>query len=414
MSVPLSPPPGPPPALPPKSANLCDTLVTDKTNRPLSQAAVDKPAAGQSFVDPQFGTTIRRVSDAKAIGKSYVKTMYSTQPAWNADESLLLLLSSGYEHVLYDGKTYQFIRNISNEINPSDGEEVMWDNDDPQVLYYAERAAREFYKYNVVTKLKTRLHDFKTAPALCTDDLTLGSDPMFGSWTGGKTGLTCGTKNWVYDYRSDTVYNVVNERTQANNPQTAYIVAPSGQRVFLSYLDNEAQVRDLDGKLLRKIPGIVSQEHASLGRYANGDDAFFGVQFDANPGLIVGADLNTGQVKVHVGPATGWPYPPTGSHVSALSTSNPGWVVASSVGQLQAGKLGQSVLENELVLTNVDSGATCRIGHHRSAAGEGPNGYFAEPHPVISPTGTRVMFSSDWFGTGGADAYVVELPAYKP
>jgi hypothetical protein len=120
------------------SADLCAGLVTDKVNRPMSQTAVIKPAVGQSFVDPDFGTTIRRVSDASAIGKTYVKTMYSTQPAWNADESLLLLLGSGYEHLLYNGKTYQFIRNISNEINPSDGEQVMWDNTNPQVLYYME------------------------------------------------------------------------------------------------------------------------------------------------------------------------------------------------------------------------------------------------------------------------------------
>ncbi|UXI68929.1 hypothetical protein [Tahibacter amnicola] len=396
----------------PSHANLCEGLVTDKLNHPLSVAAVSKPAARQSFTDPQFGTRIRRVTDAAAIGKTYVKTMYSTQPAWNADESLLLLLSTGYQHVLYDGRTYQFIRNISSEISPSDGEQVLWDNDDPQVIYYANRVDRRFYRYNVVTRARTMLRDFNAPPASCTQDLTMGSDPMFGAWVGGKTGLTCGTKNWVYDFRNDVVHAVVNQVTQNNNPQTAYIVAPSGDKVFLSYLNNQAQVRSLEGQVVRTIANLVPHEHASLGKYANGHDAFFGVQFGTYEGSVVGADLDTGQVRVHVGPSNGWPYPPSGTHVSALATKNPGWVVVSSVGQLQNGLLGQSVLENELYLANVDTGVVCRIGHHRSAAGQGSNGYFSEPHPVLSPSGTRVAFNSDWFNSGGAETYVVELPAY--
>jgi hypothetical protein len=233
---------------------------------------------------------------------------------------------------------------------------------------------------------------------------------MYGSWDGTKVGLTCQQKNWVYDFSKDIVYAVRDEQTDVNNPQTAYIVAPSGDKVFLSFGGTSAQVRDLNGNVLRTIAGLTPHEHASLGKYVRtGHDAFFGVQFDYYEGLIVGADLDTGAVEVVVGPDTGWPYPPSGTHVSALTIENPQWIVASAVGQAP---LGQSVLENEIVLANPDSGAVCRVGHHRSAAGEGPNGYFAEPHPVPSPSGTRIAFSSDWFGTDGADVYVIELPSY--
>jgi len=64
----------------------------------------------------------------------------------------------------------------------------------------------------------------------------------------------------------------------------------------------------------------------------------------------------------------------------------------------------------------------CRIGHHRSDEDEAElgvaegNNYFGEPHAVISPTGTRVLFGSDWSGVEDGhsiDAYVVELPAYS-
>jgi hypothetical protein len=242
---------------------------------------------------------------------------------------------------------------------------------------------------------------------------------MYGSWTGGKVGLTCGDKNWVYDFAQNIVYQVNAQATYSSQPQLAYVVAPSGNRVFLSYdpsgSGNAAtQVRDLNGNLVRTIANINSAEHGSLGKYANGHDAYFGLQFDSYEGLIMGVDMETGTVTTHVGVANGWPYPPSGSHISALATKNPGWVVASSVGSKVSGKLGQTVLANELVLANVDTGSVCRIGHHRSAADVGPNGYYAEPHPVPSPSGTRVIFGSDWYGTSGADVYVVELPSYRP
>ncbi len=36
-------------------------------------------------------------------------------------------------------------------------------------------------------------------------------------------------------------------------------------------------------------------------------------------------------------------------------------------------------------------------------------GYFGEPHPVISPSGTLVIFSSDWYDSGSVDTYVIDL-----
>ena len=78
---------------------------------------------------------------------------------------------------------------------------------------------------------------------------------------------------------------------------------------------------------------------------------------------------------------------------------------------------GQSLLDQELVLARVEKGNVdvYRIGHHR--ADEKEFDYWGEPHAVISPTGTRVLFGSDWSGEEdgkSVDSYVVELPAFKP
>jgi hypothetical protein len=126
----------------------------------------------------------------------------------------------------------------------------------------------------------------------------------------------------------------------------------------------------------------------------------------------VAHDLTDASARVVVGPATGYPYPPSGTHVSAVAYRHPGWVFVSSVG---ATPDGQGVLNNELYIadTNPD-GEVCRVAHHRSFGGSGPLGYWAEPHVVPSPSGTRLLFGSDWGGTNTVNAYVVELPSYAP
>ena len=75
---------------------------------------------------------------------------------------------------------------------------------------------------------------------------------------------------------------------------------------------------------------------------------------------------------------------------------------------------GRTVLNQELVLANTNPGGqVCRVAHHRSWGKEGPRGYWAEPHVVISPSGTRLLYGSDWGGGTAVDAYVVELPSYR-
>jgi hypothetical protein len=130
-------------------------------------------------------------------------------------------------------------------------------------------------------------------------------------------------------------------------------------------------------------------------------------------GSLVTFDLTNGSSRVMVGPASGYPYPPSGTHVSAMAYRQPGWVFLSIVGD----PAGQQVLDNELVLADTNGGAVCRIGHHRSYGRNNTrlaDSYWAEPHVVASPSGTRALFASDWGNGSTVDTYVVELPGYVP
>src|SRR5262249_27804155 len=106
--------------------DLCKGLVLDKEDHAMT--ALAQPALGQTAVDAQFGTTIRRITAvAKDPGgaDSAIIPLYSTVSAWNADESRLMLLQVNKGQALYDGKTYAFIKDL--DINPADVEQVYWD-----------------------------------------------------------------------------------------------------------------------------------------------------------------------------------------------------------------------------------------------------------------------------------------------
>jgi hypothetical protein len=162
---------------------VCQGLVTDKNPHPMT--ALAQPAVGTAATDAEFGTTIRRITDVGDGG--VLKPMYSTIPAWNADESYLILYHTGDvsgRHELYDGRSYAFIRDL--DIQPADLEQVYWDTLDPQILYYVSRAPRALIRYRVTAGTKDTLHVFA-----CPGDVTGGSDPMFTSWDSRVIGLTC-------------------------------------------------------------------------------------------------------------------------------------------------------------------------------------------------------------------------------
>ena len=403
---PISPPPGGP------TANLCEGLVQDLTSRPMTPLA--KPVTGAVVVDAEFRTRIRRITAASpAEGpNAVIKPMYSTIQAWNADESRLILWHREHGHELYDGRSYQFIRSLK-LVSPTDIEQVLWDPVDPDVLYYPSNynAVPNLMRYRASTDSSEVAKHFDFCP---TGDwgrlLSLGSDPMYLSWGPASRviGLSCGDLKFLYD--------VAGDRVLGRSPAAGRIAPQPGPSGQLAYYDG--RVYDASLRPLRVLPLASPTEHSSLGRSAvSGHDLYNAVVFDApkdgsesaDVGTLVSFDMETAQRKVVVGFATGFPYPPSGTHISAIAHKRPGWVGVSVVGDPH----GQKLLDSELLLANVDTNTVCRVAHHRSWAGEGQWGYWAEPHVVISPTGTRLLFGSDWGNGAAVDTYVVELPSYS-
>ncbi len=383
------------------SQDLCAGMVQDRTARPMT--ALAKPGLLETVVDPQFGTTIRRITAVPQSGSNpVIKPLYSTVAAWNADESRLLLydVESG-AHRLHDGRSYAFLRNL--DIRPADLEQVYWHTSDPDILFYVDD--RTLVRYHVSTDVREPVRTFE----FCAVAASGGSDPMFTSWDSHLIGLRCGSEVFIYDIARDAV---TGRKTLSQNPAQA---APSGTLAFLSdtgWVTNPA----LDN--LRRLDLAEPWGHASLGRLANGHDTWNGAVYDEGPGgnddigSLVTWDLTSATSQVVIGPKTGWPYPKT-THISALAWQRPGWVFVSSIG----GTAGAGLLDLEMLIADTNTGTVCRIGRHRSwgkANTQLAEPYWAEPHMVPSPSGTRAVFGSDWGNGATVDSYVIELPGYTP
>jgi uncharacterized repeat protein (TIGR01451 family) len=376
------------------AADLCQGLITDRLAHPMTP--LPKPALGQVVIDPEFGTRIRRITAVPVVGQDpVIKPMYTTISAWNADESLLLLYRVGYTHQLYDGRTYAFIRNLN--INPADVEQVYWHTSDPDILFYVD--GNRLIRYHVSTSTPEVVRTF----TFCTW-ASGGSDPMFTSWDSNRIGLQCNGQVFHYDIATDTVLGLRNSNSEC--PKSA----PSGGLTYWNGAVTDAQLN-----VVRQLDLENPYEHASLGRLANGHDTYNGIAYEPGPagsgvGSLVTHDLTNGVARVIVGPSTGYPYPPPG-HVSALSYREPGWVTLSI-----GGTAGQTLLDNEILMADTNTGVVCRAAHHRSWGRDNTHlatPYWAEPHAVASPSGTRIVFGSDWGNSPSVDTYVVELPSYN-
>jgi len=374
--------------------DLCSGLVVDKAPHPMTSLA--QPALGQAVRDPQFGVTIRRITAVTVAGDNpAIKPMYSTISSWNADESLLILYRVGAGHELYDGRTYRFIRRL--DIRPTDIERVYWHTSNPDVLYYPE--GNRFVRYLVRSGAKQTLRTFSSCNSIST------GHPKFMSWDSRRIGIKCGAESYVYNIETDEILG------QAMiSGDTVPQVSPSGNFTFYDGIVSDEELNTL------RVLDISGREHSTLGQLESGHDTFNTVAFDRGPrgsdvGTLVVHDLTDGSWQVVVGPATGYPYPPSGTHISTLAYKQPGWVYVSVIGNGS----GQGVLDNEIVLADTNTGKVCRLAHHRSYGKRNTHlrvPYWAEPHVVASPSGTRAVFGSDWGNGPSVDTYVLELPGY--
>ena len=150
------------------------------------------PRQGESFVDPVFGSTIKRLTNE--MGQSSSSEIYSKNGYFNANGTLVHHRSpSG--HNIISTSTGQVVRasvafNFDSSFAP----------DDPDAWYYFGFGDTTLYKYSVATGNRTVVKTFPGALA------SLGGSVDWIDRTGRYMVLNIGGATRVYDKASDTLY----------------------------------------------------------------------------------------------------------------------------------------------------------------------------------------------------------------
>jgi len=422
-----------PPIIGAANASFCADFTSNADEFIIPR--ITKPDPFVPYNDPVFGGRVTRITNSE-FGEVN-KPAYSTMQAWNADESLLLLYRTGVNgggHKLHDGHTYEFIKDV--DIFPADLEQVYWSRTDPDSFFYVSRRSNDygtFNRFSISANQASVVTDFSQH---CGSGLpNAGNDVQMHAVNDDLFGFRCQQDDGHYimlSYRPSTNKVVTAPLGAGTNwsEWTAPAPAASGNRFWHQGIVIGADLTTIQYELdLGKVA-----EHSSMGMTHDGQDAYYQVSFDPSPngcdgdlyngvGQLVEHNLETGACRNIISQEKGYPYTTSSTHVSALAYRKPNRVAVSSIGNrgqldfftngIQAPALFSEVY---VAQTNPEDTVICRYAHHRSFGKSATKGgyaaYFGEPHATISPSGTRVIYGSDWYDSGSVDSYVLELPDY--
>jgi hypothetical protein len=379
--------------------------------RPPNYNTFRPPAKGVSYVDPIFGTTIKRVSDARntpdaAKGSGpleFITAEYSTMTPFNLDSTRFILQHFGYTG-LYDGQG-NFIRNLPFEV--SSGSEPRWSRQDPNLLYY--HTQNTLKTYNIATNVMTTLHTFSEYTAV---DGRGESDICFD----GDHFVLTGDARYVFVYTIST--NTKGPVYDAGAPDLfdQLYITPNDNILIGWYLDGAGrkhgvEMFDKNMNFLKQVAPAIG--HMDVTRDVNGDEVMVWANA-ADPA----ATCNNAAVKVRLSDlkqtcliSLDWAM---ASHISA--PDNSGWVFMETYTPSDPSPTTGvwPVYTNELLQVKLDGTEVRRLAHHRSRPFDT---YYYTPRVSTNRAGNKIVFSSNYDiqADGGltpndyVDTYLIDL-----
>lgn len=373
-------------------------LLTDHGARPAPKSA--PPRLHESYVDPVFGVTVRRITDPSQVpGLSRIRHYYSKSNPFNADETRAVFFGSDGSSWLYDTRTWMPIKSL--HLRSSDPE-IQWHPTDPNLFYHMEfvsgspnvRAVQRYDIRNHSTRVLRDFREYDSARGKLEGNLD--KQGRYYALVGKRGGKY---EAFVYDVLNDRVSRKLSVSERQVGDWIS--VSPSGKYVVMMGSDR-SRVYDIEMNWLRDLP-MGSFGHADLCLTAEGRDVmvYDGAdhQLDENRNINI-ADLATGKTSILA--RIGWGTTP---HVSCRNLDLPGWALISTQGP--DAKYPNHDFEIFWVKLD-DSREVRRVAHHHSSRKAG--GYFAEGHAVTNRNGTKIIFASNWEGREPISDYLIELP----
>jgi hypothetical protein len=337
-----------------------------------------RPAYLSPLSDPTWGTTTTRISNTAGT-----RHAYSRISAWNSDGSRLLL-GFNYPARMLDGRTYADLGafyQISGAI---------WANTDPNKLFGvdAQGNGNRLYSQNATSGSLTTLHSFTGYSYITIGDWEGGVDDndryiaLIGTTSTGARHLI------TYDIATATVIADIVAPSGTDNAQISrkgtYVVVVGGGFT-------RRYTRDLTSYITLYAAG----NHGDNALDANGTEIYVG---DDNISAgIVSFRLSDG-AATNLFPSFGKNMYFQPGHISGRNLDRPGWVYLSNYDTTFYGTYASYPGRDQVVAVKTDGSGTVEVfafAHHTDTTT-----YADQPQAVPSRDGSRVLFASEWGGSG--------------
>ncbi|MFB9052818.1 T9SS type A sorting domain-containing protein [Formosa undariae] len=366
---------------------------------------LDKPDYLKSVVDPVFKTKITRItgdvgtkiSNTNENWRNIARHGYSVRQPWNADESILYLSkhkssSGGWGSSLFlDGQTYE----VLGEANVPSSKEVRWHPTDPDLMFLLQNDGIQTWNYKT-NQIKTLISYSGYTKS------TIGG--YTGNFTddGSKVAVlaTRNSDNKEVGFVLDLERGIKHNDIDLSSLKVDYIMVSSLGNYMVVNGDfgqgnDRTKIFDLNGKQVGAFWSEYGRpSHGDVAVDENGDEVLVGVsKSKPDGGRVIKRRLSDGKVTV----LTSGSY---AGHVSARALKRKGWVFADT-----SESTNWTPYLGELLAVKLDGTRVERICNLR----KGLVTYDNESQPCPSPSGSRVIFASDWdSGSYPIQAYVVD------
>lgn len=393
----------------PVGASDCDPIASDlhcsKSIKPISKSGIglpQRPAYLESLVVPGSDTRLKNISEGLKKGENGKIPMhsYSRRQAWNSDESVLDL-----GEVFVDAKSYKEL------FGPIDlTTERNWSNLNPDWLYgiQANPSPNLFGKFDIATGIFEPLLSLSQY-----ERCSIGAGEGSLSNDDSRVVFSCKKPNGVtnllaYDVPSLTLLGTMTAKSSFNwasySQSGKYIVVENN-----GLEDNGEKLEELwryDEDFGNPVLLTKDRNHGDLGIDDNGNDVFVMLDWYRVSYIV----LDT-KKRVRLSIANKSNYIGHG-HVSCRNIKRPGWCYLSGDESRVVGAFRLNVDNSffgrvkSLFIDKADSGigAFESWGYHYSSSAS----YDAQPKVSTSPSGEKIIFSSDWEGQSAAFSVVVE------
>jgi hypothetical protein len=368
------------------------------------------PGVGGTYVDPVFGSTVKRISNALGTANAdrgggsltWIADEYSTISPFNSDNSRIILVHQSY-YGLYDGSG-AYVRDLPLEISSSS--EPRWSKSDNHTLFYIH--GNQLKTYDTASGAVNIAHTFSEYSSISgmgESDISADGDHF----------VFAGDSRFVFLYRISTGAKSPVIDTTGHGFDSLYVTPDNNVTITWnasgSSRFNGIELFDGSMSFLRQLARAGG--HMDVTRDTNGSEVLVWTNSDdpqpiCNNG-IVKIRLSDAQqtclatfdwsLAVHISApdAAGFVYVET--YAPANPTPSSGWVPYT----------------NELLQIKLDGSQVLRLAHHRSRPYQS-NTYNWQPKISTSRDGSRVVYSSDYdlqllngYATDYCDAYLIVL-----